>query len=530
MATIIAGSTTFAGVRETEYNEVISEAIGVNLMNLGPFWERTALSSSGVLNVSTEGSKDYIVNRVYRHGLVGVGQFDTAGAMIFGQAGQANPYAGIRLNPVVGNVFPSAALSADRVGVRLSIPMRSQTYNYNAVVTEMQASGLSWFPGEDLADKDYAFAMKIAMDQCLQFYASGAAGYEFCKMTSGVTSTPSGGVADSLLTFVPDNLAPWRFEKGQRVDFRLVSTEARINEVGGTHYMGLIVGVDYTTNEVKAMCLSPATGAAVDLATTFATNLNTAADSTVRITPCSNYDGTNYYGIAGLPAWVVNSGDLLGNEAIGSADKGKLDVDTHAHLKSIIKAVSGPLTEDYLLKVLTLARRAYMKGGGDIDTAFTTPGVIQNYREQKRVQSYIATQSGGPSSLANEGFKGPIIITDHNGKTLSIFADDWVESGTLWMHRLGGGNWQRLVAPNLTDGFGEGSTAASVPGALPFHFIASYFGFPGRDLPLYATGGGTNDPTLAVQRPGFLVYQLAPKDPRGVKLTGLTESVVTNGS
>lgn len=525
MAAINAPSTSFAGVRETEYNEVISQAIGLNLMKMGPFWEKTVLSSANVMNVSTDGSKDYLVNRLYRHGLVGVGQFDTSGVMMYGQEGQANPFPGLRVNPVAGNIFPSAGLSADRAAVRLTIPMRSQTYNYNRVLTELQASGLSWAPGEDMADKDFAFATKVAMDQCLLFYASGSEGYSYCALSSATLSTPSGGVTNSLCTFVPSNGAVWRFEVGQRVDLRNTSTGARINESGGTHYMGIIVKVDPTMNEVGLMCLDPLTNAPVNLATTFAA---TIASTTHYVCPVGNHDGTNYYGIAGLGSWVKNSGDLLGTEAIGSAGKGKLDVDTFPWAKSIIKAVNGPLTEDYLLKVLTLARRAYAKGGGDVDTMFTTPGVIQNYREQKRVQAYIQTESGGPSNLANEGFSGPITITDHNGRKTSVFTDDWIETGTLWGHRLGNGNWERLVAPNLADGFGANSMARNMPAALPFHFIAPFFGFNGPDMPVYATSGQTNDPTLMTQRPGYLVYQLAPKDPRGIKLTGIDESVVLN--
>ena len=210
----------------------------------------------------------------------------------------------------------------------------------------------------------------------------------------------------------------------------------------------------------------------------------------------------------GLNDWIKTSGVILG----GASNAAALDLTLYPQFKSQVKAVNGPLTDDVINGYIGGYLDAYP--GETLDTVITTQGVQLKWLQQPGLynnrQNYERTGKavsfkGGWSQIAYE----------FGGRTYEWIMSPMCLSKTLYALKFGGDNIQRFSPPRM------GGMEASMGPEI--EFLAPVGGLSGVFMISHATSGAPQD---LLEAPFWYYNLIAPSDPRAVKLTGLTESVM----
>ena len=516
--------------------EVISKNIEVFMPALDPVWEDTIQTSIGVGGANEIG-RDMHITKVYMGSMAGVIEEGAANYGDIGLYGDLTTAFGAKMHQQqINQTWPNPLDGANATPYRLVIPMRSQMTNLMMTIGELTAEATPAFIGEVIVPKLEGFARNIAHTLCNYWYVSQNSNYRLC-----LVSNVAGGGATKSVTFKPDNLAIDRFGVGMRVDVMAMTAgvvQKRANDTTAT-----LDDQDKTTRiKLYVTKVDELTGT-VEL--TAETNVNAWSGQTsvangdaIVMANSGIGDGAGglptFKGIAGVNSWMktgdssgstnTNTNTLLGAEAtvgaLGGSD-GKINVNDHPEFKSFFHAMTGPLTEHKMRQLLHGFHRAKNKHGQYIDCLIASDGVWLAYEATKIGREWI-DRTGRQSSISNEGSSGGFKITV-DGKDYTGYTSQFVESQAMYGIRKGGNNWKRYVPPDP-----RGVQSFDRAPSSAFKFVAGIVSGTGSNrLPIFASSSGevgsVNLMTEGSQMPGMLRMQIAPDQPAGLKVTGMTE-------
>ena len=105
-----------------------------------------------------------------------------------------------------------------------------------------------------------------------------------------------------------------------------------------------------------------------------------------------------------------------------------------------------------------------------------------------------------------------------DGKSYTGYTSCYVEEGTMYGLKMGGGNYKKYVPPSIsgTSNLDQG------PAFAPFEFVAGALTGTGTNqLPIYTNSGArTSSPKPMF---GYLCMQVCPDQFAGLKVVGITE-------
>jgi hypothetical protein len=210
----------------------------------------------------------------------------------------------------------------------------------------------------------------------------------------------------------------------------------------------------------------------------------------------------------GLEDWIAASGTILG---------GNLNIDTYRQFRSLVKDVSGPLTEMVLNKYLRGFLDSYP--GVSIDTFISSAGVIDKFQQQAYLGNNKFNYDRTGKALAYKG-GWSMISYSYDGRDIRWIVSPMCLKNTLYGIKLGEGNIKRYVPPRL------GGTDGGVDSNLEFY--APTAGFNGIFMPVQKANTTTGIVSQAdmVQAPFWMYTLTCPMDVRSIKLYNLTEDAL----
>jgi hypothetical protein len=489
--------------QSTRIQEILNKNIEVFLPALDPAWRDTTVSSQGVGQSNLIG-RDMKILKIYMGSMAGVLEMaDTRSNFVLYGDDTIKNIADKMQTQGLTNAWPDATEGAMAKPYRLGIGMKAMVSNLLVTLGEMQAEATPAFIGEILAPKLEGHARLIAHTLCNYWYISDNTSYKLgspsATLSSGSGIAYSSTTGNTTYTFTPGEGNIDRYAVGMRVDV-YTNADVRVNQTGINRDNAFVTRVDEVKNQVIITVLGKDTSG---------TNITTAGYFT--------YANGRGYGIAGINSWLKKTGNLLGNDADGSADN-QIDVDKHPEFKSFFKSSVGTLTEHKMRQYLRGFHRAKEKYGQYIDCLIASDGVWLNYESQK-IGQYNLDRTGKLSSLTNEGSQEGFKFT-FDGRTYTGYTSNYIENGTVYGLRKGGANWKKYVPPSPkgTQKFDKAEAF------IPFEFVAPALGYSTIKVPITKTSGSSGNSLLTegAQMPGMLRMQLVPDQPAGMKLDGVT--------
>ena len=317
------------------------------------------------------------------------------------------------------------------------------------------------------------------------------------------------------------------FAKGQRLDIVADSsgtlqdgvatdgTDVRNYTHTGAVYCHLIVvDVDYLGKKITLRPINSTTGALPNYGSgssgdVFQAGYAAAADDWLVYARTTRYVTASRPQFSwGLNNWMKSTGTILGGAAAASG----LDVDLYTMLKSQVKAVNASLTDDIINGYIGGYLDAYP--GESLDTIITTQGVQQQWLKQPG--TYNGRQNYDRTGKALS-FKGgwSSISYEFGGRVFEWNISPMCLSKTLYANKWQGNNILRYGPPRI------GGADASMGPEL--EFLAPLGGHTGVFMVARSSTGAPQD---LLECPFWYYELIAPVDPRGIKLTGLTEATL----
>lgn len=520
--------------------EIINKSIDVYLPANDPVWRDMVASSMGVVPADQIG-RDFKVLRVMMGGYCGV--LEQGGPRqdfpLYGDAGNTKLGPKIHLQGVV-NAWPNALGSPNPSPYRVGIPMRSMLSNLPVMLSELQAESMDALIGDITSHKLAGFGKKIASQLCNYFWLSQNDFYAITGLgdvseTATFEESVAGSGTFNVLSVnlssinVPINRLFW----GDIVQiYDSTGATLRTTATGQSNFY--VVGTDELTGTIKLMA---ADGSALSTDATYANRtLSALADNDILVyanskgdanTPYAGAAGGYFTGIAGVNSWLkpgdtsgatfTSNNTLLGAEADTA---NRINVNVHHEHKSLVYSLGGsPLTEHALRRIMRLWHRAKGRWGMTIDTLVASDGVWLEYERQKIGREWL-DRTGRRANINNEGSNEGFTF-EFDGRTYKGHTSFWVEDGTVYGLKLGGGNWKRITPPDPRQLAGGVRTFDKLDGWVPFRFVGPAMGHKSIFFPIYSVSNGMTHLTEALQAPGYLRMQVAPDQPAAMKLTNV---------
>jgi len=210
----------------------------------------------------------------------------------------------------------------------------------------------------------------------------------------------------------------------------------------------------------------------------------------------------------GINSWVKSSGYIMG----GASGSAALDLALYPQFKSQVKAINGPLTDNVINGYIGGYLDAYP--GETLDTIITTQGVQLKWLEQPGLYNNRQNYDRTGKSLKVKGGWSQISY-EFGGRVYEWVMSPMCLSKTLYALKFGGDNIKRYSPPKL------GGTEASM--GQEIEFLAPLGGHSGVFMVSHSSSGQPQD---LLESPFWYYCLICPVDPRGVKLTGLTEATM----
>ena len=283
-------------------------------------------------------------------------------------------------------------------------------------------------------------------------------------------------------------------------------------DAAGNYVILLITGVDYLGKSITVKAIDSVSGGQLDFDwsdTTDAFAAEPIADDWIvvaRTSRVSNRPQLSW----GLNNWIKGSGHILG----GSGTAAALCLATYPQFKSQVKAVNGPLTDDVINGYIGGYLDAYP--GETLDTVITTQGVQLKWLQQPGLYNNRQNYERTGKALSFKGGWSQIAY-EFGGRTYEWIMSPMCLSNRLYALKFGGDNIQRFSPPRL------GGMEASMGPEI--EFLAPLGGHSGVFM-IAHDDAGTAAPLDLLEAPFWYYNLIAPTDPRGVLLTGLTEATM----
>ena len=516
--------------------EELPKVMHESLPLVAPFFKDIIATSVGVKrDESSPIGRDWKVTHLYDAGISGLMKYgDPLGpAMVAGtttgKMGQMLQF----VTAAASSPFPSALESPHAGSLKRQLSLHYNTGNFSVPVAWMQADTLSATQIKAVARDIQAIGKLRAMIEATGFHSmpiTGTSTYE-TKVLGAITSVSD---SSNVVTVTIDEAygTIHNFRPGMMIDFvdnsdgtaggtlcdgtALDGTDI-LNTDGTNKIHVMIKGVDYLSRTFTCVGIGDDDGLIQAYDTTHgwtAAGSKALAQYDYIVTAgCSQYvAGTRPMPTWGLEDWMKSSGRLMGGASAAEA----LDVDTYPQFKSSVTAVNGPLTEDVLNKYVGEYLDAYP--GLTIDTIITTNGVTQKHLQQYGLYNNRQFYDRQGKSLNAKGGWAEVSY-EFNGRVVRWIVDPICVKNRLYAIKLQGGNIKRYVPPTISSGDARLDGGAGMDGEI--QFLAPVGGHTG----IFMVARGSSGQALDILEAPFWQYQLiAPIDPRGVKLTGVTEA------
>lgn len=528
--------------------EIINRSIGVLLPQLDYIWANNIVTSQNVGSADEIG-RDFKILKAYQGSYAGVIEpgGPTDDFTLYGDP--QNTQLGSRVfTQGLSNTWPSAKGGANARRVRLGIPMRSMLTNLMWTIGELQLEALGSFIGEAIAPKLQGHAQYLSHMLCNYWYLSQNSYYSLHTLPADTSATltyeqsTGAGNYDTMIIDTKDsNYAIDRLWIGMRLNFydSTGATQAR-SASGETVF--IVTYIDELTGIYKVMAAdkSALASGAAGTAGTITDGTNTFGGSATfdagivvfarsKGTATTPFAQSPYFtGIAGINSWLKDGTGGNNNYLLGAERDTSNAIDITKDMgefKSMKFSLgSTPLTEHVLRGILRrfyVARRKY--NGHKLDCLVASDGVWLAYEEQ-RIGRERTDRTSRRASLTQQGLRGEtdmgLFEIECDGEILKGYTSSFIESGTVYGLKKGGGNWKRYVPP---DPKGAKRNDRS-PAHVPFRFAGSIVNNGQIALPIQAVGDdGTTLMTEGVQTPGMLRMQLVPENPSMLKITNVSE-------
>lgn len=489
-------TTAYLTALSNAFQEKLVPGIKDLMIRNDPIFENVVDSSSRVSKDPL--SKDYRIYYSYTSSLAGGMQFHAATAAPMRLAGtdRANILTSL-------TAFPGIADSAIPSVARYSIGMTSVRGNIYLPFAATQANELNGPPLDDIP----ALTMKksiemIAHTMAVSWYATVNGGIARINTSSGnITTTLSDTNVITLTSNTGDLIADGRIrclKPGMYVDLYANNFGTKLNANG----FCLVIGAVNNQNGTSSIKLYFESGTDATSADTEANIAGywfcprgavvTTATTSSRL-PC------------GYQSFVISSGKLFGYA-------GDLtDITTVPELMSVTASLSGDLTEQVLNKYISLYNDAI---DGDMDTFFTSAGVVLNLLDAPTTLNQAAYQRQGDTLKVRLGWDG--LDYTYDGKKYKIYQSPYITKGHFLGLKLGGGNIKRFYPPTVP---GTG-TNAGFAGSV--RWIGPMFG-KNIWMPTLNTDAAV---TEGMQAPYMIDLQMGADDPRGLLLTSCTDDSI----
>jgi hypothetical protein len=521
------------------FEEIINKDVDIILPTLDPAWRDTFVSNQGVYPTSQLG-RQWKAIRVLRGTYTGVidGGVARDDFTLYGE--NHTRWGDKMLVQEIEQTWPDPLEGPKPGSIRMAFGIESMHTNLALSWQELQAEATPAYIGQVIAPIMTGFAKNLAHQLCNFWYTSQSDSYAMATVATGTAAQGSHPTYTSLFyfTFQTAEYTPNRFFRGQRVDIYQAdlpglssssTSEDRLGQVrandtaategnqsAATRINVMVEYVDELKNEVRLVTATNPTA--------FLNGNGFTLGDGDSIVPANIKTGTgNFTGIAGINSWIKGGAGGDDNYLLGAERDSTdfVDVTIHPEYKSLVAAVNAPLTEPLLLSILRRFHSSKDRYGMGVDCLIASDGVWLEYFRQL-VPQFTRERAGRLGSITDEGLSEGFNFTS-DGRSYMGYMSTYIEDGTVYGIKKSGGNWERVVPP-----FPAGaSTMGDVEGFIPFRFVLPAILNTNQTRALVyqnpATAGSASPRiTEFVQLPGVVHLNLAPKQPAGIKLTGVS--------
>ena len=532
----MAQPTTGIGVLQNRIREELPSVIHESLPAIAPLFEKIKSSSISVQRDTGIG-RGWKVMHTYETGVAGlIETADPLGptiATMIPTASHAQAHMLELGSTQVGgtsgylDIFPEAREAPHCGDILRELTLHKSVGNFSMPVQWMQADALSATQLKKVARDIQAVGKNKAVIEASSFFShsvTNASGYEnqVLGRISSIDTAPSGFTNYIEITINEEYGRICNFRQGMSID--VVNDSAGVLQDGAeadgtdvanydasTNYVRLIIiDVDFLAKTVllRPIDVSDGTTPAVADGWVGATTFVGAADDWLTLAHTTKYTGGSRPQFSwGLNDMIKSSGKIMG----GATAAGALDLTYYKQFKSSVVAVNSPLTDDVLNRYIAGYLDAYP--GMTIDTIITTQGVNQQWLQQPQLGAGRFMYDRTGKSLKMKGGWSEVTY-EWGGRVFQYIVSPMCLNKTLYAVKFGEGNFTRYVPPTV------GGSSSQVGGV---EFLAPLGGHSGIFKIAHSSGGRSQD---LVEAPFWQYGLVAPLDPKGIKLTGLTEATM----
>jgi hypothetical protein len=513
-------------------NDIVREELPKMLVEIepevAPVFDRIKRTSFGVKSQDGLG-KGYQVIHIYATG--SAGQFESGDPLGPGMTSISGNQAQIlALGSAATNlaIFPDATATPHTGEVKRTLNLHKVVGNYSVPAAWKQLDMLNAAQLKKVNRDLKGVAKKKALYEATSFMsheATNSSGY-VNQVLGRISAIADHSVWTNYKTITLDEqygrIA--NFQKGMLVDIVADSsgtlqdgsdtdtTDVR-NYDASTYYVYMVVvDVDYLGKKITLRPIdsndgsTPATANGWYGSTTFA---GVAGDWICAANTTVYSSGSRPQYSWGINNWIKSSGSILG----GADQASGLDLDLYSMFKSQVVDISGSLTDEILNAYIGGYIEAYP--GETLDTIITTLGVQTQWLKQPGLYNNRMNYDRTGKALQMKGGWTSVSYS-FGGKEFEWITSPMCLNNTLYAMRFSGNNIMRYGPPRI-----GGSDASMGP---ELEFLATLGGHTGVFMVARNSSGR---PTDLLESPFWYYDLICPVDPRGMKLTSLTEASLT---
>lgn len=499
---------------------------------LAPMFDRVKRTSFGVKSQDGLG-KGYKVIHIYETGTSGL--FESGDPLGPGMTSISGNQAQLLAEGTAASnlsIFPSATEVPHTGEVKRELLLHKVQGNYSVPVAWKQLDMLNAAQLKKVARDLKGVAKKKILREAASFFSyevTNDAGYVNQVLGRISAIAEHSTWTDNILITIDEEYGRIaNFAKGQRLDLVADSsgtlqagtavdgTDVRNYEHTSQNYVHLIVtDVNYLGKQITLRPVDSVDGGLPNYGSgssgdVFQAGQAAAANDWIVPANSTRYiAGPRPLVSWGINNWIKSTGTILG----GASGASGLDVGLYTMFRSQVKAVNASLTDDIINGYIGGYLDAYP--GEELDTIITTQGVQQQWLKQPGLYNNQQNYERTGKALSFMGGWSKISYM-FGGRVFEWIVSPMCLSKTLYGMRFGGNNILRYGPPRI------GGTDAQMGPEL--EFLAPLTGSTGVFM---GTTDSNGNPMDLVQSPFWYYELLCPTDPRGMKLTGLTEATLT---
>jgi hypothetical protein len=484
------------------FEEIINKDVDIILPTLDPAWRDTFVSNQGVFPTNQLG-RQWKAIRVLRGTYTGVidGGISREDFTLYGE--NYTRWSDKMMLQDIEQTWPDPLEGPKPGSTRLAFGLESMHTNLALSWQEMQAEATPAYIGQVIAPIMTGFAKNMSHQMCNFWYTSQNDNYTLATILVASQAWTLDGTYTTIYRgiFTTAEYTPQRFYRGQRIDIYSADTEGS----SSTTSAGLVPSGagNQRLNDTAAAEANQTVSTRINVIVEYVDELANTVSIVTNVNPATWRNG--------------NGGTLAVGDKIVPANI-KTGTGAFTGIAGINSWLAGG-TGGYLLALLRRFHASKDRYGMGIDCLIASDGVWLEYFRQL-VPQFTRERSGRLANITDEGLKEGFSFTA-DGRTYMGYTSHYIEDGVVYGIKKSGANWERVVPPYPAGA----SNMGEMESFIPFRFVIPALLGTNQTRALIfntASGGGNSKITSFVQMPGVVHMNLAPKQPVGMKLTGVT--------